>query len=170
MGPFVTEQNTGEIVVKLKPRAQRKRGIEDIIDDLREQIQKTIPGVRVEFVQLLQDMIGDMEGSPEPVEVKIFGSDTQVLTNLADEIGPKIQQIQGITAVVPDRAAAIEAVVVPGLGVHLDGGTRRQLGSIRKSVFLRHLVLVPQHPTGEDRGLAAGVLYLNEFCARILDV
>ena len=27
MGPFATEQNTGEIVVKLKPRSQRKRGI-----------------------------------------------------------------------------------------------------------------------------------------------
>src|SRR3989449_5740170 len=96
MGPFVTEQNTGEIVAKLKPRSQRKRGLEDIMDDLREQIQKTVPGVRVEFVQLLQDMIGDMEGSPEPVEVKIFGSDPQALVNLAGEIGPKIQQIQGI--------------------------------------------------------------------------
>ncbi|PYV26672.1 MAG: AcrB/AcrD/AcrF family protein [Acidobacteria bacterium] len=97
MGPFVTEQNTGEIVVKLKPRSQRKRGLEEIMDDLREQIQKSVPGVRVEFVRLLQDMIGDMEGSPEPVEVKIFGSDTQVLTNLAGEIGPKIQQIPGVT-------------------------------------------------------------------------
>ena len=97
MGPFVTEQNTGEIVVKLKPRSQRKRGLEEIMDDLREQIQKSVPGVRVEFVRLLQDMIGDMEGSPEPVEVKIFGSDTQVLTNLAGEIGPKIEQIPGIT-------------------------------------------------------------------------
>src|SRR2546426_3043248 len=97
MGPFVTEQNTGELVVKLKPRSQRKRGLEEIMDDLREQIQKSVPGVRVEFVRLLQDMIGDMEGSPEPVEVKIFGSDPQALANLAGEIGPKIQQIQGIT-------------------------------------------------------------------------
>ncbi len=96
MGPFATEQNTGEIVVKLKPRSQRKRDIEETMSDLRDQILKTIPGVRVEFIQVLQDMIGDMEGSPEPVEIKLFGPDMQVLEKLAGEIAPKIQQIPGI--------------------------------------------------------------------------
>jgi CzcA family heavy metal efflux pump len=96
MGPFATEQNTGEVVVKLKPRSQRKRGIEEIMDDLRDQINKNIPGVRAEFIQVLQDMIGDMESSPEPVEVKLFGPDMHVLEKLAEEIAPKIQQIPGI--------------------------------------------------------------------------
>ncbi len=96
MGPFATEQNTGEIVVKLKPRSQRKRDIEETMNDLRDQILKTIPGVRVEFIQVLQDMIGDMEGSPEPVEIKLFGPDMHVLEKLAEEIGPKIQQVPGI--------------------------------------------------------------------------
>jgi CzcA family heavy metal efflux pump len=96
MGPFATEQNTGEIVVKLKPRSQRKRGIYETMDDLRQKILQNIPGVRVEFTQVLQDMIGDMEGTPEPVEVKLFGSSMPVLEKLADELGPKIQQIPGI--------------------------------------------------------------------------
>ena len=96
MGPFATEQNTGEIVVKLKPRSQRERDIDETMNDLRDKILKTIPGVRVEFIQILQDMIGDMEGAPEPVEVKLFGSSMPVLEKLADEIGPKIQQIPGI--------------------------------------------------------------------------
>ena len=29
--------------------------------------------MRVEFTQLLQNMIGDMEGNPNPIEVKILG-------------------------------------------------------------------------------------------------
>jgi CzcA family heavy metal efflux pump len=96
LGFFVTEQNKGDILVKLKPRSQRHRDIDEIMDDLRHQITTSIPGVDVEFIQILQDMIGDLEGSPEPVEVKLFGSDMKVLEQLADEVGPKIQQIKGI--------------------------------------------------------------------------
>ncbi len=96
MGPFATEQNTGEIIVKLKPRSQRQRSIYETMDDLRQRILKNIPGVRVEFIQVLQDMIGDMEGSPEPVEVKLFGSSMPVLESLAAEVGPKIQQVPGV--------------------------------------------------------------------------
>ena len=33
----------------------------------------------IEFVLLLQDMLGDLEGNPEPVEVKIFGNDLPTL-------------------------------------------------------------------------------------------
>ncbi len=96
LGLFATEQNKGDILVKLKPRSERKRYVQEVISDLREQIAKNIPGIQVEFMQLLQDMIGDLEGSPEPVEIKLFGSDMQVLESLANEIGPKVRQIPGI--------------------------------------------------------------------------
>ncbi len=96
MGPFVTEQTTGEIVVKLKPRSQRQRHIDEIMGELRQKISTSIPGVTVEFLQVLQDMIGDMESGPEPVEVKLFGSDMDALERLASEIAPKIQAIKGL--------------------------------------------------------------------------
>jgi CzcA family heavy metal efflux pump len=96
MGPFVTEQNVGELVVKLKPRSRRKRSIEETMDDLRQKIVQNVPGIQPEFVQVLQDMIGDMEGNPEPVEVKVFGSDMNVLEGLAAEIGSRMQKIPGI--------------------------------------------------------------------------
>jgi CzcA family heavy metal efflux pump len=96
MGPFATEQNTGEIVAKLKPRSERSRDIYEVMDDLRQRILSTVPGVRIEFVQVLQDMIGDMEGNPNPVEIKIFGSDMPVLEKMADEVGPKIRAIPGV--------------------------------------------------------------------------
>ncbi|HEV2313988.1 MAG TPA: efflux RND transporter permease subunit [Candidatus Acidoferrales bacterium] len=94
-GLFVTEQNTGDITVKLRPRSER-RDINEVMDDLRAQIEKNIPGVDVEFSQILQDMLGDLEGTPQPVEVKIFGDDINELEKLSDEIGPKLQAVKGL--------------------------------------------------------------------------
>src|SRR5438874_7897920 len=79
LGLFATEQNKGDILVKLKPRSQRKRDAQEIISDLRQQFVRSLPGIDIEFVQLLQDMIGDLEGTPEPIEIKIFGSDNTQL-------------------------------------------------------------------------------------------
>src|SRR5262249_21579751 len=46
LGLFATEQNRGDILVKLKPRSERKRRIDDVINDLRAQILENVPGVR----------------------------------------------------------------------------------------------------------------------------
>ena len=131
MGPFATTQNTGEIVAKLKPRSRRRRSIYETMDDLRQQILTKIPGVRVEFVQLLQDMIGDMEGNPNPIEVKIFGSDMGELEKLADEIGPKLQQIpglvdfQGILKGNPEIVIQVDPVQAGHLGLTVDQVTQQ---------------------------------------------
>lgn len=96
LGLYATEQNTGDILVKLQPRSKRKRSADEVIEDMRSQIAQNIPGIDVEFTQILQDMIGDLEGSPEPVELKIFGNDMSTLEQVADEIGPRLQKIPGI--------------------------------------------------------------------------
>src|SRR5438046_8949189 len=70
LGVFpVTEPNTGDFTVKLKD--QRKRGIEEVISEIRDKVKKAEPVLDVEFVQLLQDMIGDLTGAPQPVVVKL---------------------------------------------------------------------------------------------------
>src|SRR5208283_5922352 len=61
----VTEANRGDFTVKLKK--DRKRDIEEIIKSVRAEVEKTEPATDVEFVQVLQDMIGDLTGAPEPV-------------------------------------------------------------------------------------------------------
>jgi multidrug efflux pump subunit AcrB len=60
----VTEANSGDFTVKLK--SDRKRAIDDIISDIRSQIEGQEPATKVEFIQLLQDMIGDLTSQPEP--------------------------------------------------------------------------------------------------------
>lgn len=94
-GLYVTEQNTGDITVKLKPASQR-RDINAVMDDLRAQIEQNIPGVKVEFSQILQDMLGDLQGTREPVEVKLYGDDIDELEKLVEEIAPKLQAVPGL--------------------------------------------------------------------------
>ncbi|MFZ0959377.1 MAG: efflux RND transporter permease subunit [Terriglobia bacterium] len=125
MGPFATEQNVGEIVVKLKPRSQRERGIEETMDALKTNILTSVPGVRIEFTQVLQDMIGDMEGSPSPVEVKIFGSDLKVLDQLAEDIGPQFEKIPGLDYIGiqkgnPESVINVDAVAAGRLGMTVE--------------------------------------------------
>jgi len=75
LGLFATAQNTGDVLVRLKPRGQRTRAADEVISDIRDKVAEATPLVEVEFVQLLQDMLGDLEGNAEPIEVKIFGDD-----------------------------------------------------------------------------------------------
>jgi CzcA family heavy metal efflux pump len=121
LGLFATEQNKGDILVKLKPRSQRDRSIEEVISDLRGQITKSLAGVDIEFVQILQDMLGDLEGSPQPVEIKIFGSSTEDLKRIADDIGPQIQKVNGIVDYKGPQRGNPELVVNvnPALAAHV---------------------------------------------------
>jgi CzcA family heavy metal efflux pump len=104
LGLFATEQNRGDIVVKLKPQAARKRNAEQIIEEQRATFAEQMPGMTIEFVQLLQDMLGDLEGNPEPIEVKIFGDDLALLARLADRTAERLGKIPGLVdLVVPQR-------------------------------------------------------------------
>ena len=100
LGLFATAQNTGDILVRLKPRGQRSRSADEIISDLREQVAEATPLVEVEFVQLLQDMLGDLQGDPEPIEVKIFGDDPDRLAELAEPVEEVMNKVQGVVDVV----------------------------------------------------------------------
>jgi multidrug efflux pump subunit AcrB len=96
----VTEPNTGDIAVKLK--AKRSRGVDDVIADVRAQIRKTEPGLDIEFVQVLQDMIGDLTGAPEPVVVKLFSPDAELLATWAPQVADALAKakIGGATPIV----------------------------------------------------------------------
>lgn len=126
MGMFATAQNTGDILVRLKPRAQRKRSAEQVIETLRERLSDAVPDTEIEFVQLLQDMIGDLEGAPTPVEVKVFGDDTTVLSDLSDAINKKLSKIKGVVDVVgveasgPDVTWNIDASAAARMGLTVE--------------------------------------------------
>jgi CzcA family heavy metal efflux pump len=94
MGLFVTEPNTGDFAVKLKPG--HKRSTEEVISDLREQIAEAEPALDVEFVGILPDVIGDLQGNPEPIEVKLFSEVAAALQAPADEVEEAIKKVPGV--------------------------------------------------------------------------
>ena len=93
----VTEANTGDISVKLKQK--RSRGVDDVIAEVRQKVTQQEPMLQVEFTQLLQDMIGDLTSAPEPVDIKLFSPDPEILQQWAPKVAGAIKTIPGVVDV-----------------------------------------------------------------------
>ena len=93
----VTEANNGDFSVRLKRK--RDKSIEEVISSVREKVNKRYPQLDVEFIQILQDQIGDLTSSPEPIEIKLFSSDAELLKKWAPKVGDKLKKIKGVADV-----------------------------------------------------------------------
>jgi CzcA family heavy metal efflux pump len=93
----VTEANTGDIAVKLKD--DRSRGIDDVIEEVRAKVKAEEPALDIEFIQVLQDMIGDLTSAPEPVQIKLFSQDPAVLEEWAPKVADAIGKNKGVVDV-----------------------------------------------------------------------
>lgn len=117
LGLSNTAPNTGDFLVKLKQN--RNRTTEEVIDDIRSQIEATDPVLSVEFAGILNDLIGDLSSSPSPVEIRLYHEDTALLHAKAREVQKVLDGIEGIVdtnsgivesgpsvtfRVIPDRA------------------------------------------------------------------
>ena len=90
----VTEANTGDILVKLK--AKRDRDVEEIMAELREKIKQEEPALDLDFIQVLQDMIGDLTSAPEPIQIKLFSEDPKQLEEWAPKVAEAIGKVKGV--------------------------------------------------------------------------
>ena len=97
LGGGITESNNGDFFVRLKnpPR----RGIEEIMDDVRGRINKEVPGLAIEILQLMEDLIGDLTAVPQPIEVKLYSDDGAVLGELAPKVAEAIGKVRGVVDV-----------------------------------------------------------------------
>ena len=135
LGLFATAQNTGDLLVRLKPRSERSRSSEEIISDLRERVHEAVPLVDIEFIQLLQDMLGDLEGNPEPIEVKIFGDDPDRLAELAEPVEKMLNSVDGIVDVVgvqhgnPELTWTVDPVAAGRYGLTVEQVSNQMAGN-----------------------------------------
>jgi CzcA family heavy metal efflux pump len=97
LGFFLTESNRGDFTVRLKQH--RTRSIDEVMDGIRQRILFTVPGINIEFSQVLQDLIGDLSGVPEPIEIKVFGADQPAMEGTARQIAAQIGKLPGIVDV-----------------------------------------------------------------------
>jgi multidrug efflux pump subunit AcrB len=93
----VTEANTGDLSVKLK--SNHARSTDEVIADLRVKIKQQEPALDTEFPELLQDMIGDLTSAPEPVVVKFFSTDAELLAKVGPQVADAISKIEGVVDV-----------------------------------------------------------------------
>ncbi|WP_309712870.1 efflux RND transporter permease subunit [Armatimonas sp.] len=96
LGFHLTYPHNGDFLVRLKPHSQRKRSVDAVMDDLRDKLHEEVPGIEIEFIQILKDLIGDLAGAPEPVEVRIYGDDIKKLQALAPEVGKLVSAVKGV--------------------------------------------------------------------------
>jgi multidrug efflux pump subunit AcrB len=97
LGPVAaTELNRGDIMVSLVAASDRRRSAEEVIGDVRARLEAKYPEVRVEFVQVLQDILNDLAGNPRPIELKVFGPEYAELHRLADDVSDKIRGVEGL--------------------------------------------------------------------------
>jgi CzcA family heavy metal efflux pump len=90
----VTEANNGDISVKLK--SDRSRGVEEIIAEIRSKVNKEYPQLDTDFHQVLEDMIGDLTSSPNPIEIKLFSENVDLLRTWAPRVGDAIKTISSV--------------------------------------------------------------------------
>ncbi len=119
--PTATETSRGDVIVRLK--AKRGRTVEEVMQAQRRLLEVRLPGVRIELLQLLQDMLGDLEGNPEPIELRLFGPDDAELRKQARRVGEVLRGVAGLADVFDAQLACS-----PERVVHLDPVSLGRIG------------------------------------------
>jgi len=167
LGGMLTESNTGDFFVRLKPYPRRH--IEEVMEDVRKEIEEKIPGLEVELILLMEDLIGDLTAVPQPIEIQLFSDDAKVLTELPPKVAKAIETVPGVVEVkdgivlagdalnitVDREKAALEGVdpeaVTKMLEAHLAGLVTTQVPRAPKMVDVR--VWTPNRNRATDRAI-----------------
>jgi CzcA family heavy metal efflux pump len=98
LGLAIAEPNTGDFLIKLKK--DRKRSLDEVTDELRDQIRKAHPALDIEFPHILEDLVSDLASAPQPIEVKIYNDDPKVYLDLAGKVEEWLKKVPGVVDVV----------------------------------------------------------------------
>ena len=111
MGFFITEPNKGDYLIHLKKT--RKKTTEQVIKELNEKIAINQPALRIDFGQVITDMLGDLMTSVQPIEIKIFGENQEKLKALSKQVADVVSGVKG-------TADVFDGVVIAGPSVSIE--------------------------------------------------
>jgi CzcA family heavy metal efflux pump len=137
----VTEANRGDFTVKLKKG--HKRDIDEIMADIRDEIKKTEPSTDVEFIQVLQDMIGDLTSQPEPVVIKLFSQDAKLLEATAPRVAEAIKKNPHVVDVLDGIENTISG---PAVTYQVDPSAAARAGFTSEEVALNAAAVLEGEP------------------------
>ena len=122
LGGFLTESNVGDFSVRL--HSNRTRSIDEVMNSIRERTLASVPGVSIDFSQLLQDMIGDLSGTPQPVVIKVFGADQSAIETTAIDVAKRINGVPGVVDVfnglvlsIPEEQVLVDSTAAERYGL-----------------------------------------------------
>ena len=110
LGGDLSETHTGDFFVRLRPLPRRPIG--QVMDELHERMGKEIPAVEIEPLQLMEDLLGDLTGRPQPVVVNLFGSDEHQLVRLSEKAAGVLAHVSGLSSIESSLAPSGDALTV----------------------------------------------------------
>ena len=106
MGFFITEPNRGDYLIQLKKN--RNKTSNDVIDEIRAKVEATQPALRIDFGQVIGDMLGDLMSSVSPIEVKVFGNNQAELQKTARQVSAIVEKVKGTADVLAGHEINIQ--------------------------------------------------------------
>ena len=100
LGTPFSSSNVGEIVILLDQN--RKVSTFKVMDQLRDEVSRSVPELDTDIHQILPDRIGDLTGVTKPIVVNIIGNDLTKMNASAEEIKGRLEKIQGLNDVLID--------------------------------------------------------------------
>lgn len=144
LGGGLTEADEGDYFIKLKGGSRRP--IDAVTTEIRTKIENRVPGLSVETVQLMEDLIGDLTAVPQPIEIKLFSSDSQALEKAAGTVGTALGKVSGVVEVIDGLRVAGDAIAI-----HVDPGLAAQQGLDPEAVSQQVEALVGGTPATQVR-------------------
>jgi CzcA family heavy metal efflux pump len=153
LGGGLTEANQGDFFVRLKSGS--RPDTEAVMAQVRDEVEKNVPGLDIELSQLMEDLIGDLVAVPQPIEIQLYGDDPAQLSATAGKVAAAVGRIGGVVGVRnginpagdaltvqvdPDRAALEgldPASVTEQVAAAIDGSVAAQLPTGGKVVGVR---------------------------------
>lgn len=97
LGGGLTEANQGDFFVRLKNGS--RPSTEEVMTQIRTQVEQNVPGLDIELSQLMEDLIGDLVAVPQPIEIQLYSDNPQQLDATARKVAAAIGKINGVVGV-----------------------------------------------------------------------
>ncbi len=123
----IAEPNTGDFLIKLKRK--RERSLDDVTAELRRKITTSEPAIEVEFPHILEDLVGDLAWSPQPIEIKVYNDDERLYKETAHRIEEWLPKVRGVVDVINQTI-----VIGPSVNFRVDPLKAQRAGFTVKDV------------------------------------
>ncbi|GAN79650.1 efflux RND transporter permease subunit [Acidocella aminolytica] len=121
-GGDLAESNKGDFVIRLIPLSQRP-SVDVVMNRIADEVIAKVPGVAIDPHQLMSDELGDMTGTPQPIDIKLSADTPAVLPATARRVAAAIAKIKGVDSIDDGVVPAGDAIEI-----HVDQTRAAALG------------------------------------------